>query len=250
MRSVSRRHDDPGYFGLALTQRNVMAVTGACMLVRRDVFERLGRFDEAHQIVNNDLDFCLRVAQGRAADGVHAVRDADASRTGQPREVEGRVRQLRISTRRGRRPFAAGDPYFNPRLSRHADDYRPDDEAVQWVSPGAPLFHADEIKRILVVKLDHIGDFVTALPAIRRLKQLFPQAQYHACSPVPRRARSCRLEPCIDELHPVRFLPRPLPAGRAQAGATRISWRCPNNCGRIVSIWRSICASIPRRAMC
>ena len=36
--------DDPGYFGLALTQRNVIAVTGACMLVRRDTFERLGPF--------------------------------------------------------------------------------------------------------------------------------------------------------------------------------------------------------------
>jgi GT2 family glycosyltransferase len=52
--------DDPGYFGLALTQRNVMAVTGACMLVRRETFDRLGGFDEAHEIVNNDLDFCLR----------------------------------------------------------------------------------------------------------------------------------------------------------------------------------------------
>ena len=29
--------DEPGYFGLALTQRNVIAVTGACMLMRRDV---------------------------------------------------------------------------------------------------------------------------------------------------------------------------------------------------------------------
>ena len=54
-------NDDPCYFGLALTQRNVMAVTGACMLVRRETFEKLGRFDEAHEIVNNDLDFCLRV---------------------------------------------------------------------------------------------------------------------------------------------------------------------------------------------
>ena len=34
--------DDPCYFGLALTQRNVIAVTGACMLVRRDTFTRLG----------------------------------------------------------------------------------------------------------------------------------------------------------------------------------------------------------------
>ena len=40
--------------------------------------------------------------------------------------------------------FAAGDPYFNPRLSRHADDYRPDDEPVQWVVPGAPLFRPEK----------------------------------------------------------------------------------------------------------
>ena len=52
--------DEPGYFGLALTQRNVIAVTGACMLMRRSVFQALGGFDEAHEIINNDLDFCLR----------------------------------------------------------------------------------------------------------------------------------------------------------------------------------------------
>jgi hypothetical protein len=34
--------DDPGYFGLALTQRNVIAVTGACLLTRRDTFAALG----------------------------------------------------------------------------------------------------------------------------------------------------------------------------------------------------------------
>ena len=53
--------DDPGYFGLALTQRNVIAVTGACMLIRRDTFDRIGGFDEAHEVVNNDVDCCLRV---------------------------------------------------------------------------------------------------------------------------------------------------------------------------------------------
>ncbi len=48
---------------------------------------------------------------------------------------------------------------------------------MQWVACGTPLFHKEEIERILVVKLDHIGDFVTALPPIRRLKKLFPHAR-------------------------------------------------------------------------
>ena len=33
--------------------------------------------------------------------------------------------------------FAAGDPYFSPRLSRYSDDYRPDDEPVETVFAGA-----------------------------------------------------------------------------------------------------------------
>ena len=36
------RSDDPGYFGLALTQRNVIAVTGACLMTRRETFEAVG----------------------------------------------------------------------------------------------------------------------------------------------------------------------------------------------------------------
>ncbi|MDE3064199.1 MAG: glycosyltransferase family 2 protein [Acidobacteriota bacterium] len=40
--------------------REVAAVTGACQLVRRDVFEDLGGLDESLAVVHNDIDFCLR----------------------------------------------------------------------------------------------------------------------------------------------------------------------------------------------
>src|SRR5262249_9102734 len=53
--------DDPGYFGLALTQRDMMAVTGACMLMKRSTYDKIGGFDESHSVVNNDLDFCRRI---------------------------------------------------------------------------------------------------------------------------------------------------------------------------------------------
>jgi ADP-heptose:LPS heptosyltransferase/GT2 family glycosyltransferase len=167
--------NDPGYFGLALTQRNVIAVTGACLLVRRETFDKLGRFDEAHQIVNNDLDFCLRAHRA----GLLTVFTPYATLIHHELASRARMRDVFDLTHFNaawKSLFAAGDPYFNPRLLRHADDYRPDDEPVQWVLPGSPLFHAEEIERILVVKLDHIGDFVTALQPIRRLKEIFPKA--------------------------------------------------------------------------
>ena len=43
------------------------------------------------------------------------------------------------------------------------------------ICAGRPMFSKDEIERILVVKLDHIGDLITALPALRRLRRHFPK---------------------------------------------------------------------------
>ena len=45
------------------------------------------------------------------------------------------------------------------------------------VVTGGPLLPRDSIRRILVVKLDHIGDCIIAFPAVRRLKQHFPNAR-------------------------------------------------------------------------
>jgi ADP-heptose:LPS heptosyltransferase/GT2 family glycosyltransferase len=188
--------DEPGYFGLALTQRNVIAVTGACLLVRRDTFDALGRFDEAHEIVNNDLDFCLRAHKAGLftvyTPYARLIHHELASRDGLDD-----VFDTGHFARQWKKLFAAGDPFFSPLLSLHADDYRPDDEPVEGVFAGHPLFRRDDIKRILVVKLDHIGDFITALPAIRRLKQHFPTATIHVLA--ARGARSfAEAETCID----------------------------------------------------
>lgn len=48
------------YFNIFRFPRDVTAVTGACLMVRRDVFEKLGGFDEDIAIVYGDIDFCLR----------------------------------------------------------------------------------------------------------------------------------------------------------------------------------------------
>jgi len=189
--------EEPGYFGLALTQRNVIGVTGACMLMRRTMFHALGGFDEAHEIINNDLDFCLRAHQAGklVVFTPHATltHHEAISRDGLPD-----VFDLSHFERRWKTLFASGDPYFSPRLTRHSDDYRPDNEPVQTVFAGHPLFRHGEIKRILVVKVDHIGDFITAIPAIRRLKQIFPAASIHMLASRAARAFAATLD-CVDE---------------------------------------------------
>ena len=56
------RLDDGGeYHGLSSVVREYSAVTGACLMTRREVFEAAGGFDEELGIAYNDVDFCLRL---------------------------------------------------------------------------------------------------------------------------------------------------------------------------------------------
>lgn len=48
-----------GYLARAVRPGNFSAVTGACQMIRRDVFERVGGYNEEFAAGFNDADFCL-----------------------------------------------------------------------------------------------------------------------------------------------------------------------------------------------
>ncbi len=50
-----------GLLGSVDWYRNVSAVTGACQMFRRDVFEMAGGYDEGYQLVFSDVEICLRL---------------------------------------------------------------------------------------------------------------------------------------------------------------------------------------------
>lgn len=50
-----------GHGARALVAQNLSAVTGACLVVRRSVYEQVGGLDERLQVAFNDIDFCLRL---------------------------------------------------------------------------------------------------------------------------------------------------------------------------------------------
>jgi GT2 family glycosyltransferase len=49
------------WFGFPQVTKEVSAVTGACLLLSRSVFDNLGGFDENYPVAYNDIDLCLRV---------------------------------------------------------------------------------------------------------------------------------------------------------------------------------------------
>ncbi len=50
---------DGGYFGLATLTRDILAVTGACLAVRREAFAAVGGLDEDFRVAFNDVVFCM-----------------------------------------------------------------------------------------------------------------------------------------------------------------------------------------------
>jgi GT2 family glycosyltransferase len=53
--------DDPGAFGLLELDREVSAVTGACLATPRDTFDELGGLRDEYASAYGDVDYCLRV---------------------------------------------------------------------------------------------------------------------------------------------------------------------------------------------
>jgi ADP-heptose:LPS heptosyltransferase/GT2 family glycosyltransferase len=187
---------EAGPFGLARAAREMSAVTGACQMIRRDVFERLGGFDEGHDVINNDLDFCLR-AQAAGLSVIYTphaelMHHELASRAG----IEDSYDTDRF-TGDWRTTLLRGDRFHSRRLLADADHYAPDPEPVRTLFAGPSGPAASRIQRILAVKLDHIGDFLTAIPALHGLKQRFPGAQVSVLVP-PASAVLARAQDCVD----------------------------------------------------
>ncbi len=51
----------PLYFGFNVVDRNVIAVTGACLLLSKTKFKKVGGFDEAYPVAYNDIDLCFKL---------------------------------------------------------------------------------------------------------------------------------------------------------------------------------------------
>jgi len=116
--------NDPGYLDQLLLTRNVSAVTGACMALRRSVFLEAGGFDASLPVAYNDLDLCLRlidlgyrIVWTPYAELLHLE---SASRG----DSEWRRQQERAEWEKFRQRWGSrvdDDPFFNPNLDLMKD---------------------------------------------------------------------------------------------------------------------------------
>lgn len=111
----------PGY--AAAMPGDYSMVTGACQMVSRELFDKLGGYDEALAVGFNDGDFCLRAREAGFATTVcgHAVLQHKEFSTRGRESTDIRLRERYLRERAdlmGKHAafFAAGDPALNPNL--------------------------------------------------------------------------------------------------------------------------------------
>lgn len=108
---------DPGPFGLLQIDREVSAVTGACLATPRWLYEELGGLPTEFAIAFNDLDYCLRVRAGgrRVVWTPHATLYHFESQTRRPDAERHEIELLygRWSCELRHDPY--GNPGFAPR---------------------------------------------------------------------------------------------------------------------------------------
>jgi len=114
--------DEPGVCRQLQTTRNYSAVTGACLLTRRDVFDEVGGFDEEQLPVTfSDVDLCLKMRRlGYRVIYVPFAKlyhHESASRRPAVEPLETGVMRERWSE------VIEQDPYYNPNLSRERADF-------------------------------------------------------------------------------------------------------------------------------
>lgn len=129
--------------------RNVSAVTGACMMMRKEVFDREGGFDEELAVTFNDVDLCLRLRR----DGLRVlicpnaelIHNESASRGAEDSDekVKRFHREIGIFVRRWQKELEAGDPFYSPNYTLIGRTFTCRDYAREAVPPYQKYLHME-----------------------------------------------------------------------------------------------------------
>ena len=123
---------DEKYFPFSLCEREVSAVTGACLMVRRAAYEKAGGMGEEFVVALNDVDFCLKIREAGYQilfNPYAKLYHYESKSRGYEDTAEKQARfakEIGLFQERWKREIEEGDPYYNPNLTLHRADYSMD----------------------------------------------------------------------------------------------------------------------------
>ena len=122
--------DVPVAFARNVLEYNWLAVTGACLMVEKAKFDRVGGFDETFPIAYNDVELCFRLLEARyynvLCPSVELVHHESLTRGDDSLDPSKLVRLVRERQRMyAKHPrFFMRDPFHNPNLSPNDVHFR------------------------------------------------------------------------------------------------------------------------------
>lgn len=129
---VTASHNPPenlGYMGRLCYTQNATAVTGACLLVKKSLYEQVGGLDESFVISLNDVDFCLKLRKLGLLNvwtpfaELYHYESISRGLDDQGEKAERYNKESEHFREKWKAELEAGDPYYNPNFSLDRSDY-------------------------------------------------------------------------------------------------------------------------------
>ena len=122
-------YNNLGYMGRLCYAQNVMAVTGACLMMRKSLFEQLGGLDENFAVSLNDVDLCIRAWKAGYVNvftpfaELYHYESVSRGLDDRGEKAQRYNRESEAFRAKWKDLLEQGDPYYNPNFSLDRSDF-------------------------------------------------------------------------------------------------------------------------------
>ncbi len=124
-----QHRDNLGYMGRLCYAQNVSAVTGACLMVKKSIFDIAGGLDENFAVSLNDVDFCLKLRQRGYLNvftpfaELYHYESVSRGLDDRGEKAERYNEESERFRKKWKEALEEGDPYYNPNFSLDRSDF-------------------------------------------------------------------------------------------------------------------------------
>ena len=126
---VQQKRDATGYCHRIICAQDYSAVTAACMMVKREAFDKVHGLSEEFQVAFNDIDFCLRLGKAgylvvyNPYAELYHYESKSRGLEDTPEKVARFNREIASFEKHWPEILRDGDPYYNPNLTLESQDF-------------------------------------------------------------------------------------------------------------------------------
>lgn len=126
---IGQSRYDAGYFSRSICTQDLSAVTAACLMTKKSIYQEVGGLTEELVVAMNDIDYCLKVRKhGKLVlynpnAELYHYESKSRGLEDTPEKVERFQKEVALFNRRWDEILESGDPYYNKNLTLNKADF-------------------------------------------------------------------------------------------------------------------------------